>query len=128
MPLASADAMEAVVLFAHGARDPEWAMPFVAVRDRVRARRAGLRVELAYLEFMKPELVETIATLAAQGATKVTVFPVFMAQGGHLKHDVPLLIEDCRKRFPGTTIKLASAVGDVPDILDAIAAWIERTA
>jgi sirohydrochlorin cobaltochelatase len=120
--------MDAIVLFAHGARDPEWALPFEAIRDRVRAKRPGLRVELAFLEFMKPELAETIGALAAQGMKNVTVFPVFMAQGGHLKNDVPVLMEDCRRRYPGTAVKLASAVGDVPEILDAIAAWIVQSA
>jgi sirohydrochlorin cobaltochelatase len=120
--------MEAIVLFAHGARDPEWALPFEAIRDRVRVSRPGLHVELAYLEIMKPELAQAIGSLAAQGATNLTVFPVFMAQGGHLKQDVPLLVEDCRRRYPGTAIRLASAVGDVPEILDAIAAWIVRSA
>ena len=119
--------MDAIVLFAHGARDPEWALPFEAIRDRVRTKRPGLRVELAFLEFMKPELAETIGALAEQGAKNVTVFPVFMAQGGHLKNDVPVLMEDCRRRHPGTAIKLASAVGDVPEIRDAIAAWIVRS-
>jgi sirohydrochlorin cobaltochelatase len=120
--------MQAIVLFAHGARDPEWALPFAAIRDRVREIRPGVRVELAFLEFMKPALADTIGALAEAGATRVTVFPVFMAQGGHLKHDVPLLIDDCRRRHPEAEIRLASAVGDVPEILDAIAAWIVRSA
>jgi len=120
--------MDAIVLFAHGARDPEWAMPFVAIRDRVRALRPGPHVELAFLEFMRPELAETIGALAARGAKDITVFPVFMAQGCHLKNDVPVLIEDCRQRHPQARITLASAVGDVPEILDAIAAWIVRSA
>jgi sirohydrochlorin cobaltochelatase len=120
--------MQAIILFAHGARDPEWALPFEAIRDRVRAKRPGLRVELAFLEFMKPQLAETIGALAAWGATDITVFPVFMAQGGHLKQDVPVLVADCRSRYPAASIKLASAVGDVPEILDAIAAWIVQSA
>jgi sirohydrochlorin cobaltochelatase len=120
--------MDAIVLFAHGARDPEWALPFMAIRDRVRAKRPGIPVELAYLEVMTPNLIDAIGGLAEKGAKEVMVFPVFMAQGGHLKKDVPLLIEDCRKRYPGTAISQASAAGDVPEILDAIAAWIVRSA
>jgi len=120
--------MQAIVLFAHGARDPEWALPFEAIRDRVRAKLPGRSVELAFLEFMKPQLAETIGALASGGAREITVFPVFMAQGGHLKHDVPLLLAECRSHYPETTVKLASAVGDVPEILDAIAAWIVHSA
>jgi sirohydrochlorin cobaltochelatase len=44
----------AVILFAHGAREPVWAQPLESIRDRLRA--AGTPVELAFLEFMSPSL------------------------------------------------------------------------
>ena len=44
----------AVILFAHGAREPEWAQPFESISDRLRA--AGMTVELAFLEVMSPSL------------------------------------------------------------------------
>ena len=46
-----------LLLFAHGARDPNWARPFQAVADRCRAARGEGRVALAFLEFMTPDLV-----------------------------------------------------------------------
>jgi sirohydrochlorin cobaltochelatase len=116
--------MHGLILFAHGARDPEWARPFEAIRDRVRARRPEFPVELAFLEFMQPDLETAVKTIAAKGVAAITVFPLFMAQGGHLKHDVPVLIERLRAAHPGLPIALQSAVGDVPEILDAIAAWV----
>ena len=42
--------MTGLLLFAHGARDPNWARPFQAVADRVRAARPGVPVELAFLD------------------------------------------------------------------------------
>jgi len=45
-----------LILFAHGARDPRWALPFEAVAARVRAQRPGVPVRLAFLEFMAPTL------------------------------------------------------------------------
>ena len=85
-----------LVLFAHGARDPEWARPFEAIRDRIRAQRPELPIELAFLEVMTPALDEAIASVAARGASCVTVFPLFMAQGGHLKQDLPRILDDIR--------------------------------
>ena len=116
--------MRGVVLFAHGARDPEWAKPFEAIRERVRSKRPEYRIELAYLEFMEPSLDEAIGAVIAEGALCVTVFPLFMAQGGHLRHDVPKILEDVRARHARVPIMLESAIGDVPEILEAIAAWI----
>ena len=116
--------MRGLVLFAHGARDPEWARPFEAIRDRIRAQRPELPIALAYLEVMTPALDEAIAAVAARGASCVTVFPLFMAQGGHLKQDLPRILDDIRAKHPHLPIALETAIGDVPELLDAIAGWI----
>ena len=116
--------MRGIVLFAHGARDPEWARPFEAIRDRMRTHRPEYPVALAYLEMMTPTLEEAIASLVAEGASAITVFPLFMAQGGHLKQDLPRILESIRASQPHVPISLESAIGDVPEILGAIAAWI----
>ena len=92
--------MRGIVLFAHGARDPEWARPFEEIRDRVRASRPEYPIELAYLELMAPTLEEAIATLADEGASAITVFPLFMAQGGHLKQDLPRILDAIRAELP----------------------------
>jgi len=113
-----------IVLFAHGARDPEWARPFEAVRDRVRASRPEYPIALAYLEVMAPTLEEAIGALVAEGASAITVFPLFMAQGGHLKEDLPRILAAIREGQPHVPISLESAIGDVPEILTAIAEWI----
>ena len=116
--------MRGIVLFAHGARDPEWARPFEAIRERVRARRPEYRIELAYLEMMSPTLEEAIESLMAQGASCVSVFPLFMAQGGHLKNDLPRILDAIRASYPKVPIALESAIGEVPEILEAISEWV----
>ena len=116
--------MRGIVLFAHGARDPEWARPFEAIRDRLRARRPEHPVALAYLEVMAPRLDEAIDALVAQGASCITVFPLFMAPGGHLKHDLPRLLEPIRAKHAHVPVSLETAIGEAPELLDAIAGWI----
>jgi sirohydrochlorin cobaltochelatase len=116
--------LRGIVLFAHGARDPEWARPFERIRDRVRTNRPECPIELAYLEVMAPALEDAIAALVAEGASSVTVFPLFMAQGGHLKHDLPRLLQQIREGHPNLPISLETAIGEVPEILEAISGWI----
>ena len=116
--------MRGIVLFAHGARDPEWARPFEAIRDRIRLARPEYPIALAYLEATAPTLDEAVGELVAEGASAITIFPLFMAQGGHLRHDVPVLLEALRARHPRVPLSLESAIGDVPEILDAICGWI----
>ena len=116
--------MRGIVLFAHGARDPEWARPFEAIRDRVRASRPECPIALGYLEMMTPGLEEAIDSVVAEGASSVTVFPLFMAQGGHLKKDLPRILDAIRAARPHVPICLETAIGEVPEILAAITGWI----
>jgi sirohydrochlorin cobaltochelatase len=113
-----------IVLFAHGARDPQWAEPFARIRERVRTSRPEYPIELAFLELMSPTLEEAIAAVISEGAPSVTVFPLFMAQGGHLKQDLPRILDAIRANHPHIPIALEPPIGEVPEILEAIAGWI----
>ncbi len=101
----------AIILFAHGARDPEWARPFEQIRERVRASRPEYPIELAYLELMSPTLEEAIQSVVREGALAVTVFPLFMAQGGHLKQDLPRILDAVRAY--ATVGEMCDALRDV---------------
>jgi sirohydrochlorin cobaltochelatase len=114
----------AVILFAHGAREPEWALPFEGIRDRLRA--GGTQVELAFLEFMSPSLDEAAARLADEGIEAVIIVPLFLAQGEHLKGELPAMVAKIRKRHAKTEFRVTSALGEAPEIVAAIAEWVRR--
>jgi len=111
----------ALILFAHGARDPEWARPMQRVRLLLRQRAHALRVELAFLEFMSPDLRGCAESLVAEGVERILVLPMFIARGGHLKRDVPLLLAELRQRHPGTVFDLADAIGEAETVAQAMA-------
>jgi sirohydrochlorin cobaltochelatase len=117
-------ASPAIILFAHGARDPEWAQPFRKIQRAIRSKRPGVAVELAFLEISEPPLDMTVAKLVAAGHRRITVAPLFMAQGRHLKQDLPKILDAIRGEHPGTEIALLPAIGDVDAILDAISDWL----
>lgn len=119
----STNPVSAILLFAHGARDPSWAEPFRRIAARLGHRQSGLRVELAFLEIMQPDLASAVAGLAGEGIGYITVIPLFLAQGGHLKQDLPRLLADIRSRHPALRIDVTSAIGDSEDLTDAIADW-----
>jgi sirohydrochlorin cobaltochelatase len=116
------NATSALVLFAHGARDPAWADPFHRIIARVRRLHPQTRVELAFLESMQPDLASVIALLAP-GFRRVSIVPLFLAQGGHLREDLPRLIDTIRRNHPGLRMDVAPAIGDSEELTDAIADW-----
>lgn len=117
----------ALVLFAHGARDPRWAEPFRRLQAIVQAQSADVTVELAFLELMSPRLPELAAQLAQQGVRDVTIVPVFLGQGGHVMRDLPVIVEELRQTFPDMTFKVAGAVGEEDSVLQAMAAYCLHT-
>ena len=110
-----------LVLFAHGARDPRWAEPFEAVAERVRAAAPDLPVVLAYLELMAPTLDEAVDGAVDGGATTVDIVPLFLGTGGHLRHDLPPLVDALRSVHPDVTIRLHAAIGEHAAVSEAMA-------
>ena len=113
---------DGLILFAHGARDPRWAEPFEAVVRRIRAQRPGLPVQLAFLELMPPELAAAGALLAAAGCRQVQVLPMFLGTGGHLRRDLPPMVDKLREQHPQVQWQLQAAVGEHPLVREAMAA------
>ena len=114
----------AIVLFAHGARDAQWAEPFRKMQNMVREKKPGVPVELAFLELMQPSLDQAVADLAARGIMNISVIPLFMAQGGHLKEDLPFKLTEIRRRYPTVSFRISPPIGEAQAILAAIADWI----
>lgn len=111
-----------LILFAHGARDPEWARPLRRVQAVLRERlAAATEVELAFLEFMSPTLEASVSVLVEAGCSRLVVLPMFIAQGGHLKRDLPALLESLRSTYPMVEFRLLSAVGEDELVINAMA-------
>lgn len=118
---------DGILLFAHGARDPAWAQPFEAAAETLRARAAaqGAEVTLAFLEFMSPTLPEAGSQLAAQGCNRITVVPMFLGAGGHVRKDLPRLMAEMAEQHPQVQWRLSAAVGETDILIQALseAAW-----
>jgi len=110
-----------LLLFAHGARDARWALPFEDVAARVRAAAPAVALELAYLEFMSPGLLEAGARLAARGCTQVDVVPLFLGAGGHVRKDVPELLARLQQAHADVAWRLQPAIGEAGPVLQAMA-------
>lgn len=111
-----------LLLFCHGARDPNWALPFRAVADQAAAADPGRRVALAFLEFMTPDLLDAGGRLAADGCREVDVVPLFLGAGGHVRKDLPALMATLGERHPDVRWRLHPAVGEAPAVIAAMAA------
>ena len=120
-------ALHGIVLFGHGARDPRWREPFERLAAKLRESYGSAGpVSLAFLELMEPDLPSAVASQVSLGCSCVTVVPVFFGQGGHVREDLPAVLERCRDAYPGVSIHCSGAVGEDEVVLDAVALYCLR--
>lgn len=117
---------KAVILFGHGARDPQWADPMRRLQSILMASLPGVEVELAFLELMEPSLPAVVDCMAEGGVESVQVVPIFFGRGGHLKNDFPVLMNELRAAHPALKIEATEAVGQWDAVWQAIAVEIAR--
>lgn len=114
---------DALLLFAHGSSDPVWAEPFVKLQSVVRQRDPQQIVELAFLERMDPSFDDAVSALYERGVRQITVAPLFLAIGGHMRKDLPLLIDAAKDRT-GISFRVLPALGEVDTLVESIASWV----
>ena len=74
-----------------------------------------------------PQILEKLhAELAARGFDRITIVPMFLARGGHLRRDLPALVESLQRAHPGLHLRTTPAIGEDGDMLDALAQWAGR--
>jgi sirohydrochlorin cobaltochelatase len=111
----------AIILFAHGARDPQWARPFQQLVTELGELLPGERIVLAFLDLMQPSLPACAASLHGEGVRSLRVVPVFLGAGGHLKEDLPKIVATIRATHPDLEINVEPPIGEQAAVISAIA-------
>jgi sirohydrochlorin ferrochelatase len=102
----------ALVVVAHGSRDPRALSTVSALLDRVREQRPGLSVHLGHIELNAPLLPDTLAGL---GTAEAVLVPLLLSRGYHIKRDIPEMAASCEVRA-----RVADALGPHPLLVDAL--------
>jgi len=85
--------MQAVILFAHGSRDPLWHLPMQAVQERVALMQPLTPVTCAYLELSQPDL-----PTAVTGRAKETHYSVYEQQVSKNEYAIPVNLRNPLER------------------------------
>ncbi len=65
----------------------------------------------SYLQFAKPDIMETIKKRVEGGAKRIVLHPFFLNAGTHVTKDIPELIEKARELFPGVEFIYTEPLG-----------------
>ncbi|MFJ6937772.1 sirohydrochlorin chelatase [Streptomyces sp. NPDC101132] len=104
----------ALLVIAHGSRDPRHAATVHALTGLVRELRPGLRVETAYLDFNAPSVPGVLAALHASGVREVVALPLLLTRAFHAKADIPAVLAEATSRLPGLEVRVADVLGPDP--------------
>ena len=111
----------AVVLFAHGSRDPLWHLPMEAVAAKMLQTEPDLTVRCAYLELSTPDLASACQSLVDQGVLRIAIVPLFLGVGRHVRDDLPELMTGLRAQHPAVLFELKAPVGEDPRLIQLLA-------
>ena len=117
----STSSQRAIILFAHGSRDPLWHRPIQAVADAIALRAPATPVACAYLELSAPDLHTACEGLIRQGISALTIVPMVLGVGKHAREDLPALMAQMRQNWPTVDFQLQTAVGENPRLIELLA-------
>lgn len=101
----------ALVVIAHGSRDPRHAATVTELTARIRALRPTARVEVGYLDFCAPSVPQVLSRLAADGVREVVAVPLLLTHAFHAKVDIPAVLGEARAALPRLTVRQAAVLG-----------------
>lgn len=101
----------ALVMMAHGSRDPRWREPFERLYATVR-RTTSRPVKLAFMEFISPTLLDVAEECDGEGIVELNILPVFMAGGAHVSTDIPEQAQQVRESFPKMRVNILGPLGE----------------
>ncbi|MFD9360154.1 sirohydrochlorin chelatase [Streptomyces sp. NPDC060031] len=110
----------ALVVIAHGSRDPRHAATVHALVGRARALRPGLRVETAFLDFDTPTVGQVLSWLHRSGVREVVALPLLLTRAFHAKSDIPAVLAESAARLPGLSVTVADVLGPSPLLVSAL--------
>ncbi|MEU1038402.1 sirohydrochlorin chelatase [Streptomyces sp. NPDC005907] len=103
----------ALVMVAHGSRDPRALATVRALAERVRELRPMLPVRLGHIELNEPLLPGTLASLDTGEAVLV---PLLLSRGYHVKQDIP----EAAAAFPELSTRVAAPLGPHPLLVETL--------
>ena len=107
-----------MMICGHGSRDDAACSEFARVVDLVAARLPEWHVAMGYLEFARPIIREGLDRLRAQGVDRVLAIPGMLFAAGHVKNDVPSVLNAYAAEH-GIAIAMGRDLGIDPKLLAA---------
>jgi sirohydrochlorin cobaltochelatase len=107
----------ALLIVAHGSRDPRGAREFHELVSLLRKRARTLPIEGGFIELSRPPISECVNQLVEKGAREISAVPLMLLAAGHAKDDIPATLVREKTSHPDLAFHYGRALGIRPELL-----------
>jgi sirohydrochlorin ferrochelatase len=119
--------LEAIILLGHGSRVPEAGKDMLRVARRLREKYGYSLVEVCFMSRLGPHFPEILEKCVRQGADRVVVIPYFLHSGLHLLLDIPEMMKEEVKKFPGVQLVFGKSLGFDESLVDLVSNCVQAS-
>jgi sirohydrochlorin ferrochelatase len=114
--------MRAILLVDHGSVRSEANQMLDCVANLLQSMvGSGVLVRAAHMELAEPLIPEGVEACVAAGATELIVFPYMLSPGKHSTRDIPRIVAEATRPFPGLRVRVTPAFGVHTKLAEVIA-------
>ena len=117
----------AVLLIGHGTRLAAGVAEFRALADQLQQALPDRICLAGFLELVEPNLPEALEQLWRQGFRRVTALPALLLAAGHVKNDIPVILNVFQAEHPEMSITFGADLGIHPNLLQLARERIESS-
>jgi len=106
--------MEKIILIGHGSPKKDANnVEIIAglLHNTIHAGCSSQCVKVAYMQFVDPNINAAIDECIAEGADLIVIHPFFLYSGIHVTKDIPEVIDEARRRYPGVEFIYTEPLG-----------------
>lgn len=112
--------MKAVLYVGHGTRSKIGATEARHFIESIMGKVPVDIQELSFLELTSPTINEGFIRCVERGATEIVVVPILLLTAGHMKKDIPEVMNSLNEQYPHINVVLTDAFGVQEEIIDAM--------
>lgn len=116
----TADKKIALLLVDHGSRFQDANDMLACVAGMVKELAGLACVHYAHMELAEPTIEQGFAACVREGAAAVVVHPYFLSPGRHSTTDIPRMVAEAARTFPGVEYCVTAPLGLHPKIGEVI--------
>ncbi len=116
---------KAIIILSHGSKNKKSNKQFKRLVSK--SHNENKYIKGAFLEYGKPQFEKVVKEILNNNITDITIFPLFLFEGYHVKEDIPEKIIKLKNKYPELKFTLMEPLGLREDFSDFLNSQLNNT-